>query len=210
MGNTNSWFHLSSMLISKDETKLSPEAPYTREVNCHVPSRFCTYPTFVYGKVNHPLKLYWGKDCVEVFCDHIEEEAKELYHMFPPKLMEPLMPEQWEEFVRVRENHICQEHFEPWDEKVRDHCHYNGKYREATHQKCNLWYSISCYVPVIFHDLSGYDTHLFIRELGKKFNSGSIGVITDNKEKHISFNIEVFIEEHEMPLGEIKPVKKQL
>ena len=48
-----------------------------------------------------------------VFCNHIEEEAKRLYYMFPQKLMEPLMPEQWREFSKVRECHICLKHFKP-------------------------------------------------------------------------------------------------
>ena len=68
---------------SEDETKLDPEAPYVREINCHVLSGFCTYTTFAYGKVDNPLRLYQAKDCVEVFCGQIKEEAKRLYHMFP-------------------------------------------------------------------------------------------------------------------------------
>ena len=46
----------------------------------------------MYGEVEDPLRLYIGKDCIEVFCDHMEEEAKRLYYMFPEKSMEPLMP----------------------------------------------------------------------------------------------------------------------
>ena len=51
---------------------------------------------------------------MEVFCNHIEDEAKRLYHMFPGKQMEPLMLEQREEFVRARECHICLECLEPF------------------------------------------------------------------------------------------------
>ena len=43
----------------------------------------------------------------------------------------------------------------------------------------------------MFHNLSRYDAHLFIKELGKKFNSGDIGVMTENKEKYISFNVKI-------------------
>ena len=55
----------------------------TKLINFHIPSGFCTYSTCAYGKVKDPLKLYWGKDCVEVFCQDIQEEAKRLCHMFP-------------------------------------------------------------------------------------------------------------------------------
>ena len=44
---------------------------------------------------------------------------------------------------------------------------------------CNLAYKIPSYIPIVFHNLSGYDAHLFIRELGKTFNTGKIGVIAE-------------------------------
>ena len=37
------------------------------------------------------------------------------------------------------------------------------------------------HIPIVFHNLSGYDAHLFIRRLGRKFNSADIGV---NRGKH--------------------------
>ena len=43
----------------------------------------------------------------------------------------------------------------------------------------------------MFHELIGYDAHLFIKELGRKFNKDNIGVIGENKEKYTSFNIKI-------------------
>ena len=43
----------------------------------------------------------------------------------------------------------------------------------------------------MFHNLSGYDVHLFIKELGRKFNKDDIGIIAENKEKYISFNVKI-------------------
>ena len=147
---------------------------------------------------------------MKVFCDHIKEETKTLYHMFPPKLMEPLMPEQWRDFSGAAKCHICLEHFQMWDEKVSNHCHYPGKYRGAAHQNCNLQYTVPHYIPIIFHNLSGYDALLFVRELGKKFDSGSIDMIAKNLEKYISFNVNITIDEYETPLGEMKQIKRQI
>ena len=39
--------------------------------------------------------------------------------------------------------------------------------------------------------MSGYDVHLFIKELRKRFNKNYIGVIAENKEKYISFNVKI-------------------
>ena len=46
-------------------------------------------------------------------------------------------------------------------------------------------------MPIVFHNLSCYDAHLFIKSLGKKFNKDDIGVIAENKEKYISFNVKI-------------------
>ena len=72
---------------------------------------------------------------------------------------------------------------------MRDHCHYTGRYRGPAHRNFNLMYRIPSYIPVVFHNLSGYDAHLFIKELGK--NSRDMDVIAKNKEDCISFSIKV-------------------
>ena len=51
---------------------------------------------------------------------------------------------------------------------------------------------------------------MFIRELGKKFNTGKISVIAENKEKYISFNVDVIVDWYEDELGRIKEKKIQL
>ena len=47
-------------------------------------------------------------------------------------------------------------------QKVRDHCHYTGKYRGATHSNCNLNYKIPKQIPVVFHNGSTYDYHFIL------------------------------------------------
>ena len=89
---------------------------------------------------------------------------------------------------------ICLKEFnDSRNRKVRDHCHYTGEYRGATHNNCNLKYKIPDHIPIVFHNLSGYDAHLFIKELGRKFNKNDIGDIAENKEKYISFNVKINI-----------------
>ena len=89
--------------------------------------------------------------------------------------MDKLTKEQTVEFVTAKECHICIKKFSPKDRKVRDHCHYTGKYRGAAHSSCNLRYRIPDYIPVVFHNLAGYDAHLFIKDLAK--HTSKIGVI---------------------------------
>ena len=78
--------------------------------------------------------------------------------------------------------------------KVRDHCHYSGLYRRAAHFSCNLQYKIPSYIPVVFHNLAGYDAHLFIRNLAK-YTTG-MGVIAKNTEDYISFSMKVEVDKY--------------
>ena len=47
--------------------------------------------------------------------------------------------------------------------KVRDHCHFTGRYRGPAHQKCNLRLRRQRLVPVLFHNLRGYDSHFLVK-----------------------------------------------
>ena len=57
---------------------------------------------------------------------------------------------------------------------------------------------------LLYYTISGYDVHSIIRELGKKFDTSKIGVIAENKEKYISFNVDIVVDRYEDELGKIK------
>ena len=94
--------------------------------------------------------------------------------------------------------HIC---FKPFVDskkgsKVRDHCHYTGCYGGPTHRNCNLMYWIPSYIPLVFHNLLGYNAHLFIRELGRHSKDTMMEVIAKNKEDCISFSVDVAVDRY--------------
>ena len=62
--------------------------------------------------------------------------------------------------------HICNE--ELGKDRVRDHCHLTGMFTGSAHEICNLKYMVLKFFPVVFHNLSGYDSHLFIKKLDNK------------------------------------------
>lgn len=78
--------------------------------------------------------------------------------------------------------HICKHLL--FGDKVRDHDHMTGQYRGAAHSYCNLNFKVCSFIPVVFHNLCGYDLHLFVMELAKY--DGSIYVIPKTKEKYIT------------------------
>ena len=72
--------------------------------------------------------------------------------------------------------------------KVRDHCHYTGKYRRAAHRICNLMYNTPREIPIAFHNGSSYDYHFIIKGLAKEFD-GDFEYLGENKEKFITFSL---------------------
>ena len=172
----------------------NPRILTTRGINIHTPSGWCVWSEFAYGEVKDPIKLYRGKDCVRKFCNHIIGEARHLYHSFPEKPLEPLTKVQWKDYKSTSSCHICFKPFEEGNRKVRDHCHYSGIYRGVAHSLCNLQYKIPSYILVVFHNLAGYDAHMFIKELAKC--GSKMGVITKSKEDYISFSVSVEVGEY--------------
>ena len=73
-------------------------------------------------------------------------------------------------------------------QKVRDHCHYTGKYRGAAHSICNLCYKISKEIPLVFHNGSTYDYHFIIKQLAREFK-GYFLCLVENTEKCITFSV---------------------
>ena len=80
---------------------------------------------------------------------------------------------------------ICKKLIDNDEEKVRDHCHVTGKFRGAAHKSCNLNFKLTKKVPVIFHNLRGYDSHLSFCELNKL--DVKIDVIPNRLEKYVAF-----------------------
>ena len=68
--------------------------------------------------------------------------------------------------------------------KVRDHNHFieNNNYRGAAHNNCNINCKKPPKIPIIFHNLFGYDIHLFIKALAIN-NKNKFKVIGMTKEK---------------------------
>ena len=146
------------LLVPVSGAPNDPEMSSTRGINVHQPSGWCMYSKFAYGRGLDCIRQHRGIDCVSKFCETIMTEAKRLYESAPKKPMDKLTKEQDIEFITAKECHICFKKLSPKDRK-RAHCHYTGKYRGAAHSFCNLRYRIPDYIPVVFHNLAGYDAH---------------------------------------------------
>ena len=113
--------------------------------------------------------------------------------------MIPLTDNENKSYEEQEKCHICQKEF-CYDKnekmkfklykKVRDHCHYTGKFRGAAHSIFNLRYKVPQEIPVKIHNGSKYDYHFIIRELAEEFK-GQYECLGENAEKHITFSVPI-------------------
>ena len=159
----------------------NPESSYTKQYQKHEPSSFCYLIKCFDDEVYEPkLVSYTGEDVPQKLVYMLEEDIREITNM-PAK---NLIFGEKERFDKETKCWICNKEFDD-DVKVRNYCHFTGRYRGAAHNSCNLKYRKPNFTPVVFHNLSGYDSHLFIKNLG--FSGGNIDCIPNNEERYISF-----------------------
>ena len=84
---------------------------------------------------------------------------------------------------------ICKEQLNT--DKVRHQCHVTGKFRGAAHNKCNLKSRIPRKLPIIFHNLQGYDGHIIFKELN--IFDVDISVIPKRIDKYMSIIVNRYI-----------------
>ena len=161
----------------------------TKQYQKHEPISLYYYIKCFDSKVYLPIKerSYTGKNAEQVFLKYLEKDIKMIANI--PKKNIIFGEKEKERYNEETRCWICKGEFDDKDrnkEKVKGHCHYTGRYRGAAHNDCNLNYRNPNFTPVVFHNLSGYDSHLFIKNLG--FSEGNIDCIPSNEEKYISFS----------------------
>ena len=155
---------------------------------------------------------YRGEDCMKVLSQKLLEIAKEITSEEKHD-MNPLTNNEENQYQNSEKCHICEKPFLPDKKdkyykklrKVKDHCHYTGKYRGAAHSLCNSRYQEQRSIPAILYNGSNYDFHLLIKELAKEFKS-NMRCIGENTEKYISISVN-FQEEKEEEEDSFKKIK---
>ena len=128
------------------------------------------------------------------FCLDLREHATKIIN-YEKKEMIPLTKKEEKKHNKLEVCYIFKKGFSTDDSnnkyhKVRDHCHYTGKYRGAAHDICNLRYKIPKELPVVFHNGSTYDYHFIIEQLAEEFE-GEFECFCQNTEKYITFSVPV-------------------
>ena len=189
----------------------NPKESYNYNYQKHEPSGFCFYVKGIVDKKIKPIiytKTSEDEDISKVFVEKISEVTKGIYNDFyrRPKPLRLTQEEQKSSEEEVT-CHICNKELK--EDKVRDHCHFTGQYRGAAHNKCNLMCRKPMVLPVIFHNLQGYDAHLFIKQLARL--EGDLNCIPSTEEKYISFSKSIKVGEYYcLKLGKMCPINFEI
>ena len=204
-----------SLIKPIDSCDPDPNHSYTKKYQKHEPISFCYYikcfndtlckEIFNDDTKRKQLNSYIktkpeDPDAIDIFIKWLEDDVKFLANIKPKKMV--FTKEDEKQFNTASDCWICGE--ELGNDRVRDHCHYTGCYRGAAHNSCNLKYRKPESVPVFFHNLTGYDSHLFIKKLGSSNNKENIKCIPNNEEKYITFTKTIITGEYTNKKGEDK------
>ena len=155
-------------------------------------------------KFSKSIKIYRGEMAIHKFMNDMLDEVKYCKKIAKDHFTKPIemTNEDKESFRSAKECHICKIPYgvnDNFNNIVRDHCHVTGKYRGSAHEFCNLNFQLTDKIPVVFHNLKGYDSHFIMQEIGNivkersyvdaKGNKRemSINVIPCNMEKYMAF-----------------------
>lgn len=171
------------------------DASQTKNVQKHIPCSFAYHVVCDSDKSRNKTVLYRGEDCAKVFIESIRNEARIIYDIYQNVI--PLITPTKNELTNFKKTnccHICEITFGEDDDIVLDHDHLTGRARGFAHNECNLKYQLPHFIPIFFHNLANYDSHLFMEELSKNGDT-SITVIPQTKEKYITFSQGVNVDE---------------
>ena len=180
-------------LLEKMSTCINdPNESSTTEINKHAPSGYSIFTHCSFDESKNKLNYYRKDDCMKKFSKDLREHITKIIN-YEKKKMIPLTTEEKIYHNKQKTCYICKKEFNNNDKKnykVRDHCHYTGKYRGAAHNICNLRYKVSKEIPIVFHNGSTYDYHFIVKELAKEFD-GNFECLGKNTEKHITFSVPI-------------------
>ena len=170
----------------------------TTQYQHHTPSGFCYTITCMDDSIYKPKTVLYTmekerEDIGRKFVESLERDLEKVYDILTNKIPIKMTDDEELEFQNAEICYACKRTLD--NGRVRDHCHYTGKYRGAAHSECNLKMKTPMFVPVLFHNLEGYDSHLFVKSLG-----GKVNCIPKTDEKYISFSKRVEYNPEAKPL----------
>ena len=198
----------------------NPKKSFTQGCQKHEPRGYCLYLKGLDGMKDKYKPIVYTKktedeDISKKFIKHVKIITHSIYRKYYLNTKPlNLTPQEKKDFDSAKVCHICEQDLNVDEKtgiilKVRDHCHFTGEYRGTAHNECNLKCKKPLILPVVFHNLQGYDSHLFIKQLAKI--SGDLSCIPSTEKKYISFSKKIKVGEYlSRKKGKIFPIKFEI
>ena len=187
--------------MENEKNKRSYTEAYQTHEDCGSACKvICCYD----DKYSKPIQTYRGENAVYKFMEKMLEELQYCKDVVKKHFNKPLVMTDDDDmrFKLMDKCHICGEKYTDKDVRVRDHCHITRQFRGSAHQECNLKLRIKpddIKIPVIFHNLRGYDSHFIMQRIGEiakkhaythkkgEKQDLNINAIPNNMEKYMAF-----------------------
>ena len=151
-------------------------------------------------KYSKPVQIYRGENAVYKFMENMLQEVDWCKSIMKKHFNKKLKMSDEDEinFQKATKCYICNQQYTNEDIRVKDHCYITGKFRGSVHQDCKLNPS-RIKIPVLFHNLRGYDSHFIMQQIGKIAKEHiytnkkgeechmNINCIPNNMEKYMAF-----------------------
>ena len=158
---------LESFLEKINTCQNNLKMPSTTKINKHTPSSYSLFTHYSFDTTKNKLDYYRDKNCKKNFCLDLREHVIKIIN-YEKKGKDTITKEEKKINRDQKVCYICKKGFSTDDGnkkyfKVRDRCHFTGKYRRAAHDICNLRCKTPKEIPVVFHNGSTYDYHFIIK-----------------------------------------------
>jgi len=217
-------FPFDFYLVADFECILKPpdedfESQQQQVIHNHVPSGFCVHRVSAHEDYQTSPFTYSGNNVMKTFFDHVFYQAKSINDILSRNVpMRPLTATEQAEHDQASICRNCNTNFSPQNPKTHHHSHVTGQYLFPACNNCNLALKPrKCkfssksesdgegdgggryMVPLIFHNLSGYDGHFVLQYFRKEYTEytkkngevsyADIGVIPLNGERNLLLTI---------------------
>ena len=162
----------------------SYEGEHTIKYQEHIPNSIGAKLVCIDDRFTLPSIIFKGNDCINKFITWVLDKQKWTKQIIKKYFNKRLIMANEDEEI-YNNSHICWIGKQVLNiDKVKDHCNVTGKFRGAAHNKCNINLRLPRKIPIIFHNLQGYDGHIIFKELNS-FNA-DISVIPKGIDKYMS------------------------
>ena len=195
-----------SLLLPAEQNKGEHTKVFQNHIVNHIGVKLVSqYPNLL----QDDYKQFDGEGCMDAFLHYCMDMQHKAFKILARNIKMVMTPADSKAFREAINCNLCNKPL--GEDRVRDHDHLTGSYRGACHNACNINFNYKNFkLPVIFHNLRGYDSHLILQHAGKL--NKHIECIPNTMEKYLSFSVDkcVFLDSLQFTLSSLEALVENL